>query len=409
MASPIVQAIQQICDEKHISYEIVMETIEAALAAAYRKDFGQKNQNVKVEFDPETMGIRAFDVKMVVEDQELPSEEELAAMELAAAQRDARNLPPEEPELDAEGNPIKRFNPKTEMMISEAVSIKPDVTLSETLRLELPVPGEFGRMAAQTAKQVITQKLREAERDNIFGEFKGREGEIVNATVQRREGRMVLVDLGRTTAIMPTEEQIPNENYQPGARIKVYIVAVNMTSRGPAVVVSRAHPDIIRKLFATEIPECAAGSVKVRAVAREAGSRTKVAVSSDDPNVDPIGSCIGQRGTRIQTIISELGGEKIDVILFDEDAASYITKALAPAKVQEVRLDEATHTAEVFANADQLSLAIGKLGQNVRLASRLTAWRINIHEAGVVKPVAVADAETVTVAPEVAEETKDQA
>jgi N utilization substance protein A len=402
MASPIVQAIQQICDEKHISYEIVMETIEAALAAAYRKDFGQKNQNVKIEFDPETMGIRAFDVKTVVEDQELPSEEELAAMELVAAQRDARNLPPEEPELDAEGNPIKRFNPKTEMMISEAVSVKPDVALGETLRLELPVPGEFGRMAAQTAKQVITQKLREAERDNIFGEFKGREGEIVNATVQRREGRMVLVDLGRTTAIMPSEEQIPNENYQPGARIKVYIVAVNMTSRGPAVVVSRAHPDIIRKLFSTEIPECAAGSVKVRAVAREAGSRTKVAVSSDDPNVDPIGSCIGQRGTRIQTIISELGGEKIDVILYDEDAASYITKALAPAKVQEVRLDETTHTAEVFAKADQLSLAIGKLGQNVRLASRLTAWRINIHEAGVVKPVAVVE-------PEATEETKDQA
>ena len=376
------------------------------MAAAYRKDFGQKNQNVKVEFDPETMGIRAFDVKTVVEDQELPSEEELAAMELASAQRDARNLPPEEPELDAEGSPIKRFNPKTEMMISEAVSIKPDVALGEMLRLELPVPGEFGRMAAQTAKQVITQKLREAERDNIFGEFKGREGEIVNATVQRREGRMVLVDLGRTTAIMPTEEQIANENYQPGQRIKVYIVAVNMTSRGPAVVVSRAHPDIIRKLFSTEIPECAAGSVKVRAVAREAGSRTKVAVSSDDPNVDPIGSCIGQRGTRIQTIISELGGEKIDVILYDEDAASYITKALAPAKVKEVRLDETTHTAEVFANADQLSLAIGKLGQNVRLASRLTAWRINIHEAGVIKPAAT---EETAAEPEAKEETADQA
>lgn len=385
MASPLVQAIQQICDEKHIAYEVVMETIEAALAAAYRKDFGLPNQNIKVEFDPETLGIRAFDVKTVVEDQELPSEEELAAIEAAAAERAKQNLP-EEPELDEEGNPIKRFNPKTEMMLSEARRIKSDVELGETLRLEVPVLGSFGRMAAQTAKQVITQKLREAERDNIFGEFKGHEGEIVNATIQRREGRMVLVDLGRTTAIMPPEEQIPNENYQPGMRLKVFIAAVNMTSRGPAVIVSRAHPDIIRQLFQTEIPECAAGSVKVRAVAREAGSRTKVAVSSDDPNVDPIGSCIGQRGTRIQTIISELGGEKIDVILYDEDPVAFITKALAPAKIREVKVDETTNTAEVFADADQLSLAIGKLGQNVRLASRLTAWRINIHEAGVTKP-----------------------
>ncbi len=375
MASPITQAIQQICDEKHIPYEVVIETIEAALAAAYRKDFGQKNQNVKVEFDPDTMKTRAYDVKLVVEDQELPTEEELEEMRKAEA-----SGVPAEPELDENGEPIKRFNPKTEMMISEAKTIKPDAEIGETLRMELEVPGEFGRMAAQTAKQVIIQKLREAERENIFGEYKGREGEIVTAVVQRREGRTVLVDLGRATAVMPAEEQIASENYAPGSRIKVYVSAVNMTTRGPVVVVSRAHPDIVRRLFSMEIPEVASGGVKIHSVAREAGSRSKVAVSSDDPNIDPIGSCIGQRGTRIQTIISELGGEKVDVILYDEDPAVFISKALAPAKVRSVDLNEPERTATVRTDADQLSLAIGKGGQNVRLASRLAGWKINVIE-----------------------------
>jgi N utilization substance protein A len=385
MASPIVQAIQQICDEKHIAYEVVLETIEAALAAAFRKDFGQKNQNVKVEFDPETMKTRAFDEKLVVEDQELPTEEELEEMRKAEATGAAV-----EPELDENGEPIKRFNPKTEIMISEAKGIKPDAELGETLRMELEVPGEFGRMAAQTAKQVIIQKLREAERENIFGEYKGREGEIVTAIVQRKEGKTVLVDLGRATAIMPPEEQIPTESYNPGQRIKVYIGAVNMTTRGPVVIASRAQPGIVKTLFMTEIPEVASGAVVIHAVAREAGSRSKVAVSSVDPNIDPIGSCIGQRGTRIQTIISELGGEKVDVILHDADPAVFISKALAPAKVQSVELDEATKTATVRTPDDQLSLAIGKGGQNVRLASRLTGWKINVLEVS--KPAAAVEA-----------------
>ena len=374
MASAITQAIQQICDEKNISYEVVLETIEAALAAAFRKDFGQKNQNVKVEFDPETMKIRAFDVKEVVEDQELPTEEELAEMKETPA--------PAEPELDENGMPIKRFNPKTELMISEARTIKPDAEIGETIRMELDVPGEFGRMAAQTAKQVIIQKLREAERENVFGEFKGREGEIVNGIVSRREGRTVLIDLGRAMATMPAEEQIPTENYASGGRVKVYVVSVNMTTRGPMVIVSRAHPDIVRKLFSMEIPEVAGGAVVIHSVAREAGSRSKVAVSSEDPNIDPIGSCIGQRGTRIQTVISELGGEKVDVILYDQDPAAFISKALSPAKVISVDLDEVNRMATVRTDADQLSLAIGKGGQNVRLASRLTGWKINVVEAG---------------------------
>jgi N utilization substance protein A len=387
MPSPIRQAIQQICDEKNIPYEVVLETIEAALAAAYRKDYGEKNQNVKVEFDPDTMRIRAFDVKEVVEDQELPSEEELEAMRLKEegerkrARADGREYAPE-PELDENGEPIKRFNPKTMIMLAEAQKAKPDAQLGDTLRMELSVPGEFGRMAAQTAKQVIIQKLREAERETVFNEYRGREGEIVTAIVQRREGRAVLVDLGRAAAIMPPEEQIHTEAYAPGQRLKVYIAAVNMTSRGPAVVVSRSHPDIVRRLFATEIPEVSSGAVVIHKVSREAGSRSKVAVSSDDPNIDPIGSCIGQRGTRIQTIIHELGGEKVDVIQYDEDPAAYVSNALSPAKVSSVELDEETKTATVFAPGDQLSLAIGKGGQNVRLASKLTGWKINVHEEG---------------------------
>jgi len=400
MASPIVQAIQQICEEKNIPYEVVLETVESALAAAYRKDFGNKNQNLKVEFDPETTKTRVFDEKLVVEDQELPTEEELAAMEAASAAGAAEP----EPELDADGNPIKRFNPKLEIMLTEAKAVKPDAELGETLRMELEVPGEFGRMAAQTAKQVIIQKLREAERENVFGEYKGREGEIVQGIVSRKEGRLVLVDLGRVMATMPPEEQIPSENYAPGQRIKVYVSSVSMTTRGALVIVSRAHPDIVRTLFASEIPEVASGAVKIHSVAREAGSRSKVAVSSEDANIDPIGSCIGQRGTRIQTIISELGGEKVDVILHDEDPAVFIGKALAPAKVKSVDLDTQNRVATVRADADQLSLAIGKGGQNVRLASRLTGWKINVMDVNEGQPSAPAEASAEPAAEASAEE-----
>jgi len=388
MSSPIRQAIQQISDEKNIPYEVIIETIEAALAAAYRKDFGEKNQNVKVEFDPDTMSTRAFDEKTVVEDQELPSEEELEAVRQAEeearrhAKKTRREYVPPEPELDENGEPIKRFNPKTEIMISEAKKLKPDADLGEVIRRELEVPGEFGRMAAQTAKQVIIQKIREAERENVFNEFKGREGEIVGGIVQRREGRTILVDLGQTTAVMPPEEQIYSENYNSGARIKVYVSSVTMTTRGPVVIVSRSHPDIVKKLFEQEIPEIASGAVTIHTVAREAGSRSKVAVSCDDPNIDPIGSCIGQRGTRIQTIIQELGGEKVDVIQYVEDSAEFITNALSPAKITSVVLNEEERVATVYADADQLSLAIGKSGQNVRLASKMTGWKLNVLETG---------------------------
>ncbi|MDP3985699.1 MAG: transcription termination factor NusA [bacterium] len=363
MSSPIAQAIKQICEEKNISYESVLETIEAALAAAYRKDFGEKNQNIKVKFDPETGSMRIFDVKMVVEDMELPEEGEEAAPLAPLAEGEIA-----EP----------KFNPKTMIMISEAKKLKPDAEMNEEIRTELDIPGAFGRMAAQTAKQVIMQKLREAEREVVFAEYKDKEGQIVVATVQRREARNVLFDIGKTTAVMPPEEQSPQDRYASGERMKVYVSRVALTTRGAEITISRSHAELIRQLFMFEIPEVANGIVEIKAIAREAGGRTKIAVATSDTSIDPIGSCIGQRGTRIQTIISEIGGEKIDVVAWNENPEVFIAHALAPAKVQKVELHEAEHGASVQVAPDQLSLAIGRGGQNVRLAARLTGWKINV-------------------------------
>ena len=397
MSNPIVQAIKQICDEKQLSAEAVLETVEASLAAAYRKDFGEKNQNVKIVFDPETGNMRAFDVKTVVEDElyeKYAKEEEerkKAAEEAAAAgvkpeeKKEEKRIETPAPVLNADGTPVPEepvFNPKLNLSLAAAREIKKDAALGDELKLELEIPAAFGRMAAMTAKQVITQRLREAERNMVYNEMKGNEGQLVMGVVQRREGRLVLVDLGRIAAIMPPEEQAPQENYEPGARIKVYIKSVTLGIRGPQVVVSRASDEMVKKLFTLEIPEVSTGTVVIHNVAREAGSRSKVSVSSTQANIDPIGSCIGQRGTRIQTIISELGGEKIDIIQYSEDAGKYIGMALAPAKVGSVELNDAEKIATVTVPADQLSLAIGRGGQNVRLASSLTGWKINILDSG---------------------------
>ena len=416
MASPISQAIKQICDEKNIPYDSVLETIEAALAAAYRKDFGTKNQNIKTEFDPEkydgaTAGIRVFDVKAVVEDMELPEDyfKKFDESSIAKRQEMIRPFPvkpvalpkPAVPPLakdGAEGEAVTvepatetaalseeeefKFNPKTMIMLRDACDIKPDAQVGEEIRVELSIPAAFGRMAAQTAKQVIMQKLREAERGVIFGDFKGREGELMNVTVQRREGRIVLIDLGRATGILLPEDQIEAERYYPGTRLKALLREVVMTPKGPEIRLSRSSQELVAALFAQEIPEVANGIVQIKAIAREAGSRTKVAVTTNDDAIDPIGSCIGQRGTRIQSVIRELGGEKVDVVLWSEDPAEYIANALSPAKVTNVELRQDTHLASVTVLADQLSLAIGKGGQNVRLAAKLVNWKITITEEG---------------------------
>lgn len=360
--SDISSAIKVICEEKGLSYDAVIETINAALAAAYRKDFGQKNQNIKVEFDPETGKSKIYDVKTIVEDLPPESEEE------------------EEPKEPVEGEEERKFNPKTEMQISEAKEIKKTIKLGEELKIKLEAPEAYGRMAAQTAKQVIIQKIREAERDMVFSEFKDKEKEVVSGVVQRRENRIVLVDLGKAVGVLPKEEQVPYERYEPGQRIKVYVKSVGTSSKGPEILLSRTSDEILKKVFYLEIPEISNGLIEIKAVAREAGSRSKVAVTANGENVDPIGSCVGQRGARIQTIIQELGGEKVDIIEYSEDIAKFITNSLSPAKILDIAIDDKQKKAEVKVASDQLSLAIGKGGQNVRLAAHLTGWKIDIIE-----------------------------
>lgn len=385
MSSVIEQAIRQICDEKGLEYEAVLETIEAALSAAYRKDYGDRYHNLEAEFDPETGHVRIFDVKTVVED---ISEEEREAMEKreaerAAAREAARAIGDNRPEPEeAVDENAPKFNPKTDIMLSQAKILKLSAKVGDVLRTEMPTPGEFGRMAAMTAKQVITQKLREAEREIVFSEYKSQEGEVLVGTVQRREGRIVLVDIGRTAGIIKPEDQMQSERYQSGDRIKVFVREVSLGSRGPQILLSRTHDGLVRRLFDIEIPEVADGLVVIKAIAREAGARTKIAVTSTDSSIDPIGACIGQRGTRIQTIISELSGEKIDVIEWNEDYQEFIRHALAPAKIVSITLHEDERSATAMVATDQLSLAIGRGGQNVRLAAKLTGWKLNIQEEG---------------------------
>lgn len=377
--SDITKAIQALCDEKGLTYEAVMETIEAALAAAYRKDFGNKQQNIKVKFDPDTGDMQAWDVKTVVEDIDeevlIKAQEELSARR-EKAREEAREL------TEEEVADLPRFNPKTEIMLSKAKEIKKGAKVSDVLEIPLEIAHDFGRMAAQTAKQVIIQKIREAERTMVFGDFKTQEGQIIMGTVQRAEGRKVLIDLGKVTAILPSDQQIPTEHYRPGNRLKFYVVAVEMTARGPEIILSRNHVGMVREIFTQEIPEIASGVIEIKGIARDAGFRAKVAVHTNDSSIDPIGSCIGQRGGRINTIITELGGEKIDIIQYSDDTVQYISHALSPAKVVRVELKDDQKNADVYVMIEQFSLAIGRSGQNVRLASELTGWKINVLQEG---------------------------
>ncbi|KKW36929.1 MAG: NusA antitermination factor [Candidatus Giovannonibacteria bacterium GW2011_GWA2_53_7] len=392
MTSQVEQAMRQICEEKGLSFEAVLETIESALAAAYRKDFGNKMQNIEVTYDVESGRIKAFDVKTVVKDVDLEEVERVE--EARRAKQEERNqqvkafidrgeVVPEELMLPVEPEG-PTFNEKTEIMFSNAKNVQDDAKMDEVLRMELLVPGEFGRMAAMTAKQVVMQKLREAEREVIFNDFKENEHTVVMGTIQRREGRAVLVDIGRATGVLRSEDQVPGERYNQGSRLKAYVRSVTLTARGPEILLSRTDNELVRELFATEIPEIAEGTVEIKGIAREPGNRTKIAVYTEDHSIDPIGACIGQRGTRIQTIIAELGGEKIDIVHWSEDPQEYIASALSPAKVDGVTiLEEGTEReANVQVPEDQLSLAVGRGGQNVRLASRLVGMRINVLGAG---------------------------
>lgn len=414
--SEISTAIKQLCEEKNLDYQSVIAAIELALAAAYRKDYGERNQNIRVKFDPNTGSSEIFDVKTVVEN--LPEQEE-AEMLQNLYNPNPKELRKEEArpgfyvaEEDATEEGKKKFNPKTDIQMKEAMILKHGAELGDEIVTELPIPESYGRMAAQTAKQVIIQKLREMERDMVFGEFKDKENEVVSGIVQRREGRFVFVDLGKAIGILPAEEQIFTERYNPNDRLKVYIKEVREGHKGPEIVLSRRSEEILKKVFYLEIPEIANGLVEIKEVAREAGSRSKVAIWTEAENVDPVGSCVGQRGSRIQTIISELGGEKIDIIEYSEDPSRFIANALAPAKVISISLEEEEHKAIVKVDSDKLSLAIGKNGQNVRLAARLTGWKIDIIEAaedGEEKKILASDGENLELPQEEAlVETKEE-
>ncbi|OGD31648.1 hypothetical protein A3C91_04315 [Candidatus Azambacteria bacterium RIFCSPHIGHO2_02_FULL_52_12] len=369
-----LSAVNQIAEEKGIAKEKVIETIEMAIAAAYKKDYGEKGQIIRAKMDPHTNAITMHQVKVVVDESMLKTEEDIAR----EAAEDYQE--PQVQIIEGEEQVKKvTFNPERHIMQGEAQKIKPDAAVNDEIMFDLEAYEDFGRIAAQTAKQVIIQRLREAEREMVLSEYKSKEGEAVNAQVQRLEWRNIIFDLGKTSGVMYFEDQIPGERYRIGDRLKVYIVKVEMTSKGPMVVLSRSHPSLVKKLFEMEVPEIATGVVEIKAIAREAGSRTKIAVATTQDSVDPIGSCVGQKGTRVGTVISEINGEKIDIIEWSSDPAVLISNALSPAKVVSVEIKEETKESKVIVPNDQLSLAIGRGGQNVRLAARLSGWKIDVQ------------------------------
>ncbi len=356
-------AISQIAEEKGISREKVFEVIETAIAAAYKKDYGEKGQIIKAKLNPETGQADFWQEKLAVIEDMIYSDEELEKIK--------------EKGEEAKKEEKVRFNPEKHIMLEEAKKEDKKIKAGDYLKIPLDAEENYGRIAAQTAKQVILQKIREAEREVVLDEYKSKEGELISGLIQRVEGRNVYVDIGKTLGIMPKEEQIRGEFYRPGQRLKFYLLKVEDSSKGPVVFLSRAYPKIVTKLFELEVPEISQGAVEIKSIAREAGSRSKVAVVSNEEGIDPIGSAVGQRGTRVMTIINELGGEKIDIIEYSDDPEEFITNALSPAKVLEVKIEE-KNKALCIVPEDQLSLAIGKEGQNVRLAAKLTGWKIDV-------------------------------
>ncbi len=339
----LVHALEDIERERGIEKGVLLSAVEQALVAAYRRHYGT-NENVVARLDRDLGQFRLFVQKRVVEEVE---------------------------------------DPDAEIALAEARELHPGYEVGDVVEREVDT-SLFGRIAAQTAKQVVLQRLREAERDMIYDEFIQREGDIITATVERVQGRHVFVDLGRTEAVMGPADLIPGEYYRPGERIKVFLAEVRRTPRGPQIVISRSHPDLVKRLFELEVPEIHDGVVEIVGIAREAGARTKIAVRSRDPNVDPVGACVGQRGMRVQAVVNELHGEKIDIIRWSEEPAEFIANALSPARVTQVELEESgeERVARVVVPDHQLSLAIGRAGQNARLAARLTGWKVDIRSEG---------------------------
>ncbi len=343
--SPFMAAVNQICDEKGLTKDQVISTIEAALAAAFRRDFGHPDQEIRVDFDPEKSTWRIFRQWEVVADEE---------------------------EIE---------NKHAQVTVIDAQKIKKGAKVAEVIEVEQEAPEEFGRIAAQTAKQVVIQRLREAERDVLYEEFKKSEHQVLVGHVQQLEGPNVIVNLGKINGFMPPREQAQGEDYHVGKRVKVFVKEVAETGRGLSVIVSRADSRLIAELFKKEVPEINDGMIEIKALAREAGSRTKIAIWTEVAGLDPVGSCVGQRGTRVQAILSEVGEEKIDITIWDENPSQFIINALSPARIARVERDEETMHAAVYVDEDQLSLAIGRGGQNVRLASKLTGYAIDVERA----------------------------
>lgn len=337
MSAELIHALGQLEKEKGINKEVLLEAIEAALISAYKRNFGS-SQNVKVVMDRENGDIRVYAVKKVVS---------------------------------------KVDNDMTDIQLEEAKKISKIVDIDDTVDIEV-TPRSFGRIAAMTAKQVVMQRIKEAERGIVYEEFNNKESDIVTGIIQRVERKNVVVDLGKTEAVIPPTEQTPNEQYNFNERMKAYVIEVKKTTKGPQVILSRTHPGLIKRLFELEVPEIHDGTVEIKSISREAGSRTKIAVFSKVENVDPVGACVGQKGARVQAVVDELRGEKIDIIKWSADPVDYISSSLSPAKVIRVDVNEEEKGARVIVPDFQLSLAIGKEGQNARLAARLTGWKIDI-------------------------------
>ena len=363
-----ISALSQIAEEKGLPQEKVLEVVELALAAAYKKDYGKKGEIVKAKLNPETGEVKFWQIKEVVDDSMVYTEEEWEELQ---KKKEIKGK-----EEEAEEKKVK-FNPKKHIMIDEAKKIDPNVKPGDELIFPLEAKQDYGRIAAQTAKQVILQKLKELEREMIYEEYKSKEGEVLSGIIQRREGENILVDLGKTFGVLPLKEQIPGENYRQSQRMKFYVKKVEETPKGPAIILSRNHPKLVSKLFEIEVPEISAGQVVIKAIAREPGSRTKIAVASTEENIDPIGAMVGQRGTRVAAVMEGLGGEKIDIVKWSEDPEEFIANSLSPAKVSEIKIDK-KGVALAIVPDDQLSLAIGKNGQNVRLAANLCGWKIDV-------------------------------
>jgi N utilization substance protein A len=337
MSSELLDALTILEKEKGISKDILLDAIEAALISAYKRNFNQA-QNVRIDINSTTGTMRVFARKEVVEEV---------------------------------------FDPRLEIALSEAKTVNPQYDVEDVVEIEV-TPKDFGRIAAQTAKQVVTQRVREAERGVIYADFIDREEDIMTGIVQRQDARFIYVNLGKIEALLPQSEQMPNESYHPHDRIKVFITKVEKTTKGPQIFVSRTHPGLLKRLFEIEVPEIYDGTVDILSVSREAGDRSKIAVHSDNPEVDPVGSCVGQKGQRVQAIVNELKGEKIDIVRWSKDPVEYVANALSPSKVVKVMVNEEGKATTVIVPDFQLSLAIGKRGQNARLAAKLTGWKIDI-------------------------------